>query len=221
LLVRPVPINSNVERCRKPIALVAEHREQILNRSAFLTVLAVACAACGQGQPSNESQPPRTVEININEETPINSAKIKPGEPGGLPDDRTPLNEGPIDPKSAEGAGQVLQLFGGLLEQRKFGEAYRLWSDNGRATGLSQAQFIAAYDKYAEIHSEVGRPGDSEGAAGSIYVEIPFRLYGKTTSGAPFNLIGRVTLRRVNDVPGSTEEQRRWHIYKSDLDARP
>jgi hypothetical protein len=154
-------------------------------------------------------------------ETPINPDEVKPGQPGGLPDDRTPLPEAPIDPKSAQGAGQVLQLFGGLLEQRKFGDAYRLWSDDGRASGVSEAEFAAAYDKYSEIHSEVGKPGDSEGAAGSIYVDVPFRLYGKFKNGRSFNLVTTVTLRRVNDVPGSSEAQRRWHIYKSDLDARP
>lgn len=143
---------------------------------------------------------------------------IKPGEPGGLPDDRTPIEEGPIDPKSAQGAGQVLQRYGGLLEQRKFAEAYKLW---GSSADMSRTEFVAAYDKYAEIHSEVGRPGDSEGAAGSIYVDIPFRLYGRLKTGKPFNMVGPMTLRRVNDVPGSTEEQRRWHIAKSGLKSRP
>ena len=186
-------------------------------------ILAMALAAASCGKPASEN-----IADNISngappaaETPPIDPATIRPGQPGGLPDDRTPLNEGRIDPKGAEGAGQVVQLFGGLLEQRKFGEAYRLWSDDGRASGMSEAQFIAAYDKYADIHSEVGRPGDSEGAAGSIYVDVPLRLYGKLKSGGPFNLIGTVTLRRVNDVPGSTEEQRRWHIYKSDLAAKP
>ena len=122
---------------------------------------------------------------------------------------------------SGQGAGQVLQRFGGLLEQRKFAEARKLWSDDGKASGLSEAEFVAAYDKYAEIHSEVGAPGQTEGAAGSIYVEIPFRLYGKLRSGGAFNLVGPITLRRVNDVPGSTEEQRRWHIYRSGLKPRP
>jgi hypothetical protein len=129
---------------------------------------------------------------------------IKPGEPGGLPDDRTPVEEGPIDPKSGQGAGQVLQRFG-----------------EGKASGLTEAEFVAAYDKYAEIHSEVGAPGPMEGAAGSAYVEIPFRLYGTLKTGKPFNLFGPVTLRRVNDVPGSSEEQRRWHIYQSGLKPRP
>ena len=187
----------------------------------ILTLLTIAaCAACTQ--PTQESGNATMAALNEPAAQPdLDSDAIKPGEPGGLPDDRTPQFEGPIDPKSAQGAGQVLQLFGGLLEQRKFGEAYRLWSDDGRASGLTEAQFAAAYDKYAEIHSEVGAPGDAEGAAGSIYVDMPFRLYGKLKSGEPFNRAGSVTLRRVNDVPGSTEDQRRWHIYKSDLAPRP
>ena len=192
-----------------------------MNRIALILSAALACAACGKTQQDNNVQPPATAGNTLPDTPPINPETIKPGEPGGLPDDRTPISEGTIDPRSGQGAGQVLQRFGGLLEQRKFGEAYRLWSDSGRASGLSEAQFVAAYDKYAEIHSEVGAPGQMEGAAGSSYVDIPFRLYGKLKSGGPFNLIGTVTLRRVNDVPGSTDEQRRWHIYKSDLDARP
>lgn len=194
-----------------------------MHRKILLVALAVTCASCGKSEPANETLPATIPENNVAEAVPVDPATLKPGEPGGLPDDRTPLEEpsGSIDPKSAEGAGQVMQLFGGLLEQEKFAEAYRLWSDNGRASGLSEAQFAAAYDKYAEIHSEVGKPGQSEGAAGSIYIDVPFRLYGKLKSGAPFNLVGPVTLRRVNDVPGSTEEQRHWHIAKSALSARP
>lgn len=145
---------------------------------------------------------------------------IKPGEPGGLPDDRTLVSEGPIDPRSGQGAGQVLQRFGGLLEQRHFAEARALWSDGGKASGLTEAEFAAAYDQYAEIHSEVGAPGEPEGAAGSLTVDIPFRLYGMLKTSKPFNLIGPVTLRRVNDVDGSTAEQRRWHIARSGLKPR-
>ena len=194
-----------------------------MNRTALIVAVSVACAACSRTQPDNAAQPPPNVEENAPQPAPIDPESIKPGEAGGLTNDRTPLEEpnGPIDPKSAEGAGQVMQLFGGLLEQRKFADAYKLWSDSGRASGMTEAQFTAAYAKYSEIHSEVGRPGGSEGAAGSIYIDVPFRLYGKTASGVPFNMVGTVTLRRVNDIPGSTEDQRRWHIYRSDLKPRP
>jgi hypothetical protein len=186
------------------------------HRHYFLAA-AIACASCGTSSDNATQAAPATE----NETPGVAPEAIKPGEPGGLPDDRTPVAEGAIDAGSAQGAGQVLQLFGGLLEQRKFAEAYRLWSDEGRASGLTEAQFVAAYGKYAEIHSEIGAPGQMEGAAGSAYVDIPFRLYGKLQGGAPFNQVGTVTLRRVNDVPGSTEEQRRWHIYKADLQPTP
>ncbi len=185
-------------------------------RKSTILAIAALCASCDAARPDGDNQIAEPIS-NEGVAAPIDPGAIKPGEPGGLPDDRTPISEGPIDPKSGQGAGQVLQQFGGLLEQRRFGEAYRLWSDGGRASGLTEAQFIDAYDKYAEIHSEVGAPGEMEGAAGSAYVDIPFRLYGKLKGGEPFNLVGPVTLRRVNDVSGSTEEQRRWHIYKSEL----
>lgn len=187
----------------------------------FSVAIAVACASCDGERPREAGQSIIPVE-NLPAGAPATAPDaIRPGQAAGLPDDRTPVAEGAFDPKKAQGAGQLLQRFGGLLEQRSFAEAYRLWSDGGRASGLTEAQFMDAYGKYAEIHSEVGAPGPMEGAAGSAYVEIPFRLYGKLKSGADFNIVGPVTLRRANDVPGSTEEQRRWHIYKSELKPRP
>ena len=134
-----------------------------------------------------------------------------PGPAGGLPDDRTPLEEpkGPIDPKSAEAAGQVMQQEGALLEQRRFAEAAKLWGDAANA-----AAFVAELKSYPEFHLQVGKPGDTEGAAGSIYVTVPVSLYGRSKAGSQFSRAGTATLRRVNDVPGSTEEQRRWHIER-------
>jgi homogentisate 1,2-dioxygenase len=48
-----------------------------------------------------------------------------------------------------------------------------------------------------------------EGAAGSIYVTMPVLFYAGSKRSA-----ANVILRRVNDVPGSTEAQRRWHIER-------
>lgn len=131
-----------------------------------------------------------------------------PGTPGGLPDDRTPLNEpkGPIDAKSVEAAGQVVQLYGALIEEKKFAEAERQWGDAAAAR-----QFSAGLRKYSEAHLQIGKPGDSEGAAGSIYVTVPVVFYSRGASG-PFHRKADVNLRRVNDVDGSTAAQRRWHI---------
>ena len=147
------------------------------------------------------------------------TASPAPGTPG-LPDDRTPLidSKGPIDPKSAEAAGQVMQQYAVWFERRRFAEAYRLWGNGGQASGLSEQKFAAQSADDAEIHFEIGKPGDMEGAAGSSYVTVPIRFYGRRKNGADFSRAGTATLSRVNDVPGSSEEQRRWHIERLDFD---
>ena len=145
----------------------------------------------------------------------------EPGEPGGLPDDRTPISEAPFTATSAQGAANVVQTYHGLLEAGRYGEAWRLWSDGGRASGMSEAEFAASFGRYREYHARIGAPGEIEGAAGSLYVEVPVQVYGRLRDGRPFNMLGPMILRRVNDVPGSTAEQRRWHIAESGIRPRP
>lgn len=140
-----------------------------------------------------------------------------PGTPGGLPDDRTPLAEGPIAPNSAQGAAQVVQSYYALIGSGRYAQAWGLWSDGGKASGKTQAQFVASFAPYASYHAQVGGPGDIEGAAGSLYVETPVVIYGAFRDGRALHQSGKVTLRRVNDVPGSTPEQRRWHIASIEL----
>jgi hypothetical protein len=179
-------------------------------------VVVAAIAACS-------SQAPRSQESNLSNAVAVNepAASAAPSEGGaaqvppapgtaaGLPDDRTPLSEpqGPIDPKSAEAAGQVVQHYGALIEQKRFDEAAPLWSDI-----KAGKTFGDRFRAFREIHVQVGKPADMEGAAGSIYITVPVVLYGATSGGSPFNCRGDATLRRVNDVPGSTERQRQWHI---------
>ena len=178
----------------------------------------IALAACGpQAQPqaptNNMSEPvvpAPSAPPGVGNGVPP-AAAAEPGTPGGLPDDRTPLVEpnGPIDPKSAEAAGQVVQHYGALIEQGRFGEAEKLWGDIGSAR-----QTTTELKTYSEAHVQIGKPTDTEGAAGSIFITVPIVLYGKLSSGKPFHRAGNVILRRVNDVPGSSEAQRRWHIER-------
>ena len=182
----------------------------------FLILAMLALSAC---RPAADQATDASPEPARNEAPPP-PAEPAPGTPGGLPDDRTPLIEpkGPIDPKGAEAAGQVMQQYAALLEQRRFSEAYLLWGNGGRASGLSGQKFAAQFAGDSEIHFEIGKPGAMEGAAGSSYVTVPFRLYGRRKTGADYSNAGTATLRRVNDVPGSSEEQRRWHIERLDFD---
>jgi hypothetical protein len=120
-------------------------------------------------------------------------------------------SSGTIDPKSADAAAQVVQSYGALVEQGRWSEANALWGDPASA-----AKFQSQLAQFADVHLEMGNPGDSEGAAGSIYVTVPAICYGDARDGQPFRRSGDVILRRVNDVPGSTEAQRRWHIERID-----
>lgn len=75
----------------------------------------------------------------------------------------------------------------------------------------------AVDERYSSYAVELGEPGRMEGAAGSIYIEIPARVTATLDSGETQRLGGTVVLRRVNGVPGSTAEQRRWHVENVDL----
>lgn len=140
-------------------------------------------------------------------------------QPGALPSSepapvQPPTPAPPPAPTSAEAAAGVVRKYFTLLETQQYSLAWRYWADNGRASGSSEQAFADSFGKYAELRATVGAPGRIEGAAGSLYVEVPVSLRGLLRDGNRFEQPGVVTLRRVNDVPGSTAEQRRWHIAR-------
>jgi hypothetical protein len=180
---------------------------------------AASAPAAAPGAPANEATPTDTVPVNHAAALPP-VEPAPPGTPGGLPDDRTPVSEAPFSETSAQGAANVLQTYYALIEAHRYGDAWRLWGNGGRASGMSAADFAASFDLYADYHAQIGAPGRIEGAAGSLYVQVPVALYGRLRSGEAFHMAGPVTLGRVNDVPGSSAAQRRWHIEASGIRPR-
>jgi hypothetical protein len=190
----------------------------------LLAASALALTACSPQTPSTPAaQSPATVpdapaSAPIPGEDPNAPVEAPaPGSPAGLPDDRTPVSEAPFTPQSAQGAADVVQTYFALIGEKKYDQAWALWADGGKASGMSQDDFVANFDTYAQHHGHVGAPGQIEGAAGSSYVEVPAIAFGRLKTGEQFNLKGAITLKRVNDVPGATPEQRRWHIQASGL----
>jgi hypothetical protein len=160
-------------------------------------------------------QSPQKSESNLAQPVTPPPSEVPPAipPPATGPDAKTPLAEpkGAIDPKSVEAAGQVVQHYGALIEQRRMKEAQALWGSSESASA-----FELQLKRYPEAHLEIGKPGDTEGAAGSIYATMPVVFYGRDQNGTDFRRAADVILRRVNDVPGSTEAQRRWHIERID-----
>jgi len=140
-----------------------------------------------------------------------------PGTPGGLPDDRTPVSEARFADTSAQGAANVVQTYYALLERGKYREARKLWAGGGKASGMGARAFADKFALYSEYHAQIGAPGPIEGAAGSLFVEVPVVLYGRLKTGGEFHRSGKAVLRRINNVPGSTAEQRKWRIERLEL----
>jgi hypothetical protein len=189
-----------------------------------------ALASCGpQSQPqepvNNVTSPtlpapsaPPAVTNSLPPETHSSQAPTAPAPPPApaapaaraeVPPHATSLPEpnGPIPPKSAEAAGQVIQQYGALIEEKRWAQAARLWGSSDTAE-----KFAAKLKSNRETHMAIGNLSEPEGAAGSIYITMPVSFYGKDSAGGSFRERRTVTLRRVNDVPGSTKAQRRWHI---------
>lgn len=175
-------------------------------------ILIIALVACRQQPAENSSTavtdtaPPSNNEASINEVA-ANADETANGDTAvSKAPERKVLEEpkGPIDPKSTEAAGQIVQHYGALIEHGRFTDAASAWGDKTQA-----ASFAKDLQSRGLKHLEIGDLGDPEGAAGSIYVTMPVVFY-QGAKRAP----ATITLRRVNDVDGSTEAQRRWHIER-------
>lgn len=135
-----------------------------------------------------------------------------PGTPGGLPDDRRMLPEADRDLTGPQGAGAALETYVVNVEGKRWTRAHRQWGDD--ATAIA---FERRWRDVSEVHGMIGRPGDAEGACGSIYAEVPVQFYGTRLDGTRFNSIGTATMRRVNGVDGATPRQLAWHIDRIEL----
>jgi hypothetical protein len=114
-------------------------------------------------------------------------------------------------------AVQVIRNYYSAIARQDYQQAYLAWDQNGAASQQSFEQFKQGFANTACVAVEVGEPGQPDGAAGSSYIQIPVTVTAITRDGMPQRFRGSYVLRRVNDVPGSTPEQRRWHLYSANI----
>jgi hypothetical protein len=162
----------------------------------------LALAGCGRVE-ERQQESNRTPAVPA-----FNEAQPAVPAPGTGSDARTPLApvKPAIDPKSTEAAQELVRGFVRLINAGKLNEAYMLLGP----TAPPRKDFDRQLEGYT--HATQGAAGDQEGAAGSIYLSVPLTL----SSDDGRKREATVILRRVNDVPGSTEAQRRWHIDRID-----
>jgi hypothetical protein len=175
-------------------------------RLTAIAIWAVLLAACQQRAENSSAPAPAAVSQSV--PAPVTNAAAA-GKPQPLAEPK-----GSIDLRSAEGARNVVERYCALLKTARYKQAHALWSGDS----LTDAQFERGWIRYGKVEGcPIYEVGQLEGAAGSIYVEVSLQFFISRDDGGTTKLSGPLTLRRVNDVPGSTEEQRRWHIMKADL----
>ncbi|MDO6416850.1 hypothetical protein Q4F19_20875 [Sphingomonas sp. BIUV-7] len=113
---------------------------------------------------------------------------------------------------SVDAAVAVVRDYYAAIEARDYRAAYRLW--HGR---YSLAQVRAGYADNVHVRATPIPPFEADAGAGSVYCEVKVRVDAVLRSGRRQHFAGSFTLRRVNDVDGSTADQRRWHIIGAKL----
>lgn len=163
---------------------------------ALPLLLALGLAACGSPPEDEAVEPAETPPSPVATETP----------------DYTPPELTAEAAKGEKGARNVLLSWAQAIEDRAFDAAYALYGVNGPETAT---QFAANFASYETITVALG-DGEVEGAAGSLYYEVPVTLTGTAQGGSPYRREGTIVLRRVNDVPGAGAWQLAWHIERID-----
>jgi hypothetical protein len=115
-------------------------------------------------------------------------------------------------PSASRDPAEVLLAWAGAMSLKQWDAGYLYWENKGAGTGMNLDQFKAHWGRLSNPEFEV-HPGVNEGAAGSLYYTAPVVLIdGKA------RIDGEVVLRRVNDVPGASAEDLRWHVESHTLE---
>jgi hypothetical protein len=166
-------------------------------KGMLLTGSLIGLAACRQ-EPT-----PETPKHEMTAPAPVSTPAPPPAP--------TPALKPAIDPKSREAASELIRGFVAALNEGRLGDAWMLLGPNAPP----RAEFERRLSRYSGLKVSAGRPGDEEGAAGSIYLSVPLTISGRLDAKRVSDSATAI-LRRVNDVPGSTEAQRHWHIERID-----
>jgi hypothetical protein len=170
-----------------------------------VSLLSFAAAACSERAEPDAAQGEAT------------TTPAPPIESTALPDDAIATPAAQSAPIAAadrgeQGAKSVLSAWADALENRDFAAARALSGDGA----TSEAAYAAQFAEYRKIVVSFGE-GRIEGAAGSLYYEVPINFTGILANGTPIRRSGTIVLRRANDVPGATPEQLHWRIYRTTL----
>lgn len=142
-------------------------------------------------------------------------------------DEQQGIAVGEPDPAAASSAGnavepgpgeavQLIHDYYAAIDARDYARAYRLWSENGAASGQTAQQFANGFADTTGVRAQIGDPGDEDAGAGQRYIEIPVNVYATHADGSQHRYAGSYVLHRTV-VDGASAEQRAWRIHSAKL----
>jgi hypothetical protein len=164
-----------------------------------LALALIAPAACKKSAPDETSQAnPAPGVTAVAPITPTPAASEAPVVPADLRADRL----------GSRDCATVALFYADALLTRQYQQAARAWRED---SGVGGDALKKRFDAMQGVKLDIGEAAE-EGAAGSLYCTVQVTLRHDSVAQP-----GTLTLRRVNDVPGATADQLRWHIVQSTL----
>lgn len=128
------------------------------------------------------------------------------------------VDTGAAEPTPAD-AVAVIREYYAAIARRDHAAAYRLWREDGAASGQTPGQFAAGFAQTQGASVEIGAPGAVDAGAGSRYIEVPVSATLTDADGNVRVFSGSYVLHRAV-ADGASPSQRAWRIQGADLRER-
>jgi hypothetical protein len=109
------------------------------------------------------------------------------------------------------------QRYFDLLAAGEFEQAYVMWAPNTPTGEGGSDLFERSMLAYQSFDGKTMGDARTEGAAGTLYAKVPVQVSG-LRRGESFSRGGTMELARCNDVPGCSDDERRWKIRAINLE---
>lgn len=116
-------------------------------------------------------------------------------------------------PRSGAAAVAAVKRYYAAIDAHDLGTAWQTWGPDGNPE-QSFDEFRKGYAQTTGTSVTTGQPSRVEGAAGSLYVEVPVTVEATLEDGRRQRFTGKYTLRQLNRGMGRSQG---WHITSATL----
>ncbi|QYR52579.1 hypothetical protein [Lysobacter soyae] len=118
---------------------------------------------------------------------------------------------------TVDDAKRLIEDYYAAVNRGAYDSAYRMWSNNGQASGKTLRDFTNGYADTASVSVSLGDPGRVDAGAGQRYIVLPVRIVARQRDQSTKEFQGSYTLGRTV-VDGATSAQRNWSIRSASID---